>query len=109
MQNSYYFLTSIFSPEEFWQGFGLSQKDTACQFYRRLAEVWHITKDKIHIYNYLDNGFKQVAVIDNPATQFLAKQKPVANEVSTQDIFQKIFLDIQQDKLFTTSANYDKQ
>ncbi len=108
LQNSHYFLTSIFSPEEFWQGFGLSQKDTACQFYRRLAEVWNITKDKIYIYNYLDNEFKQVGVIDNPATQFLAKQKPVAAAISTQDIFQKIFLDIQQDKLSNTPPDQNE-
>ena len=106
LQNSHYFLTSIFSPEEFWQGFGLSQKDTAKQFYRQLAEVWHISKDKITIYQYVDDEFKQVAVVDNPASQFLAKQKPTAPAISTQEVFQQVLMDIQQNEPITHRPKY---
>lgn len=44
LQNSHYFLTSIFSPEFFLDGFGVSPKEPSKQLFRRFSEVWWVTE-----------------------------------------------------------------
>jgi hypothetical protein len=98
LHNSHYFMTSVFSPEEFWQGFGLVKQDTAKQFYRRLAEVWHVTETEINIYKYADDKFQLIKTIPNPVPAYLAARQTEIVEIDSCSVFSKIKAEILAEK-----------
>lgn len=91
LKNSFVFITSVLSPQELWDGYCLSDIDSGLQFYRRIAELWMVTKDTIYIYKYIDGRFQQTGTAPNPVPEFIRQQKPSrSNTLKSSDVFQKL-------------------
>lgn len=67
------FITSVFSPEETVKQFDLHEKESPVQLYRRLAEVWHLSEDRVDIftYNLKKYKFEEKLDIPNPVPHYL--------------------------------------
>lgn len=97
LKNSFVFITSVLSPQTLWNGFGLSAIDSSVQFYRRIAELWEVTKDTIYIYKYIDGAFQLTDTAPNPVPEYIRQQKPSRSEaLQSSGIFQKIHTEYKQ-------------
>lgn len=97
LKNSFVFITSVLSPQALWNGFGLSAIDSSVQFYRRIAELWEVTKDTIYIYKYMNGEFQLTGTAPNPVPEYIRQQKPSRSEtLQSSGIFQKIHTEYKQ-------------
>lgn len=72
------FITSPLSPVKFVERYHLNGEDGS-QLYRRLSEVWHVTKEDISIYKYdlTEGAFVETSQKPNPVPLYLAALPPV--------------------------------
>lgn len=72
------FITSPFSPIQFVEKYHLNGEEGS-QLYRRLSEVWHVTKGtvSIHKYDMSAGAFVETSQKPNPVPHYLAALPPV--------------------------------
>lgn len=82
-------ITSIYSPVEYYNDSHLPEKESDIQLYRRLREIWHVEEQSITISRYdMKTGyFVEMGKADNPVPAYLAllaakKQKTQLDSVS---------------------------
>ena len=80
------FVTSIYSPIEFYNALYLSKEESAVQLYRRIQEVWYMDKQSITIsqYDMKTGSFVEKGTVNNPVQTYLAAQ--VAEKKNTVQI-----------------------
>lgn len=72
-------ITSIYSPTEFYKALDLNQEESAVQLYRRIREVWHVDEQSITISRYdRKTGcfVEDQNSVQNPVPVYLAAQAP---------------------------------
>lgn len=79
------FITSLYSPEEYYEAMYLPKTESAVQLYRRLREVWHVEAQTITISHYdMKTGrFVETGSKSNPVPAYLASLAAKQNQ-STQ-------------------------
>lgn len=82
-------ITSIYSPVEYYNDSLLPEKESEVQLYRRLREIWHVEEQSITIsrYDMKTGRFVEMGKVDNPVPAYLAslaakKQKTQLDSVN---------------------------
>lgn len=72
-------ITSVYSPTEFYDALYLSQEESPVQLYRRIREVWHVEKQSITIsqYDMSTGSFVDKNTANNPVPAYLAAKPPI--------------------------------
>jgi hypothetical protein len=90
------FVTSVYSPWDFAGAYTLPESDDAAQLYRRITELWHVTKDTVEIIKYCmaDRSFKLVGSKQNPVPLLFSEANSGEEGHNSEEIFDKILLEI---------------
>jgi len=91
---SIYFLTTVLSPQVFFRGFGLDDTEPVKQFYRRIYEFWHITKNEINIFKYINDKLVHVETVPNPVPAYIAAHADDVINLDSRSVFNKINAEI---------------
>ena len=72
-------ITTLYSPEEYYRALYISKKESAIQLYRRLQEVWHVEEQTVTIsrFDTKTELFVETGSTSNPVPGYLATKAPV--------------------------------